>query len=155
MSNMFYNYDHPHKCKHKLCDCCHIDKPEIMLGWSGTEIIYDEKGNEVGLGFNQGSPITLQFNFSGCVIDEFGEYHDIDDFINSNKMKFELLDFRHRPVYESIFQGYSEDQCMKVKLNFDIVSKLVPEIYYIKLTVLTEFNYFVLFTPRDGLIHIS
>jgi len=152
---MFENYDCPYNCTHSLCECCHIDMPEILMGWSGAEIIYDEKGNEIGLGFNQGSPIKLAFHFSGCVQNDLGELVDIDEFINSSILTFELLDFRHNVVYNTTFEGNCEDQTMLLELNKEATENLVPEIYYILLIASTETADYILFSPRDGLIHIS
>ena len=157
MSKMFDNYDN---LKYKCCRKCpehhiHLEPPAILQGWSGSEAIFDYDCNEIGVGFNQGSPINLLFYFGGTILDDWGANIDIDDFISASTITFELLNYKHDVVYSTEFEGRSEDYAMAIKLGQEVVNLLLPGIYYIKMTLHYGLEDYILFKPQDALIHIS
>lgn len=147
--DMFYNYDHHINDKNNPYNTP-FNETKILEGYTGQWLVYDYKGNEIGLRVYKGAPIHLHFNFSGTV----DGCRDITNFLNNNVIKLEIVDCFHNILIEKT----SLNEVVNNSLELEIVDeedKLRKDTYYINLYIILKTGEkYNLYNEKDGSLYI-
>ena len=145
---MFEDYDNP-KTREPWPMRPKIDVMHSTT-FSGGRSIRDYRGEEIGLGFNKFSPINLIYIFDGEVTYDDGTKVSVEEFINSNCVKFELLDFKYHPVIVNYCEGDAKNHSIVFEISKNASCELESGIYYTRLSVMTDNGSYTLFSPTKS-----
>ena len=147
--DMFYNYDHHINDKINPYNIP-SNKSAVLEGYTGQWLVYDYKGNEIGLRAYKGTPIHLHFNFSGTV----DECCNIGGFLNNNTIKLEIVDCFHNVLIEKSSLGEVVNNSLEFEI-VDVENKLKKDTYYMNLYILLETGEkYNLYNEKDGSLYI-
>lgn len=134
MKDMFYKYDYQADVKDCSCEPVPCNHPKTLYDKTSAEIVYNLKGDQIGIKAKHGFPIPLYFTFFGEVDPE---YENVSNFLNYYPIKLQVLDQFHNVLLEQeyINSVYNNMLCVDIEDKDNILKK---DIYKIRLFVETE-----------------
>jgi len=149
MRDMFYNYDH-HINKKDYPEEQNIKKQKTLEGYADMQIIYNIKGDFIGVSTKQGNPIKLYFSFSGDIDD------DIDVISYLNNFSFKIVNVLHEPIITEA------DARITPTHNFNEIEVYIPaelntlkkDVYRMELSCIIDDETYTLFSEQDAILEI-
>ena len=149
-SDMFYNYEH-HINKKSQDKQDNLNTNNI-IGNADMQIIYNIKGEFVGISTKKGNPIRLYFSFEGDIDGDI----DISSYLMD--FKFSIVNVLHEPL---IFN--ETNALFRLSDNFNELEIYIPaenntllqDVYRMQLSCTINGNEYVLFSESDGILEIK
>lgn len=149
-SDMFYNYEH-HINKKSQDKQDNLNKNSIK-GNADMQMIYNIKGEFVGISTKKGNPIRLYFYFEGDIDGDI----DISSYLMD--FKFSIVNVLHEPL---IFN--ETNALFRLSDNFNELEIYIPaenntllqDVYRMQLSCTIDGNEYILFSESDGILEIK
>lgn len=149
MKDMFYNYDHHINRKEYPEQPVDPEKGKLE-GYSGQWIVYDYKGNEIGIRVYQYAPIRLHFDFSGNIDGD----PKIRGFLNNNPITLEIINNFHTVLIKREYRNQIKHNSLDIEI-IDDENVLKKDVYYMNLYITLETGErYNLYNEKDGFLSI-
>jgi len=147
--DMFYNYDHHLNRKDYLQEEI-LDDDKKLNSFTDMQIIYNIKGEYVGVSCKKGAPIKLYFVFDGDIDGDIDILGYLEDF------KFSIVDVLHEVLISE------EDAVITRTENFNEIEIYIPsekntlkhDVYRMMLDCTIDGENYTLFSEADGILEV-
>ena len=144
MRDMFYNYEHNIDRKDYMLPHFH-EPPKSADGISNAELIFNAKGDCLGVKAKKESDFDLFFSLEGVI-----EGSSIYEVLNSATFVLEIFSSKGKFI-TSLYGEAFDDTSLVVHVPADTLS---ADIYSLKLTMILNEKNYVLFSQGDSILHI-
>lgn len=144
MRDMFYNYEHNIDRKDYMPPHFH-EPPKSADGISNAELIFNAKGDCLGVKAKKESDFDLFFSLEGVI-----EGSSIYEVLNSATFVLEIFSSKGKFI-TSLYGEAFDDTSLVVHVPADTLS---ADIYSLKLTMILNEKNYVLFSQGDSILHI-
>lgn len=147
--DMFYNYEH-HLNRKEYPEEDVVESIKKLNSYADMQIIYNIKGDFIGVSTKQGNPIKLYFSFSGDIDD------DIDVISYLNDFSFKIVNVLHEPLITEANASITPTH------NFNEIEVYIPaeantlkkDIYRMELSCNIDGENYTLFSEQDAILEI-
>lgn len=146
MRDMFYNYEHNIDKK----DCLpppFIDFPKNAEGYYGADLVFNAKGDCIGVKAKEDSDFDLFFTLDGFV-----EGSDIYSLLNSASFVLDIISSKNKLVASITPEVFDEHN---LKAHIEAHDGLIPaDIYGMRLTMFYNEKEYAIFKESDAILRI-